>query len=210
MPPQGRHSTVNERRPPRHWAGEGVGCFGGVPPGAYARMRITLRVAAPRRFLAVPARTSTTKRFAPRSLRAAFAERTVTLAFLPPLTFLNVVARTLFPAVSPPTRRSVAPFASVHVTGTPVVAIEAAVPAVGAATLAATSFGAAAPASGTAPAIAGGAPAAAAPAPAGAAAAGGGPAGGSGAVSWRPSIGRQFHSSAGASVALSPTTAVLP
>src|SRR3954453_7299758 len=102
--------------------------------GAYARMRTTLRVALPRRFLAVPARTSITKRFAPRSLRAAFAERTLTLTFLPSLTFLEVVARALLAVVRPPTRRSVAPAGTVTLTDTPVVASAAVVAIAGAAT----------------------------------------------------------------------------
>src|SRR5919199_3997990 len=170
-------------------------------------MRITVRVALPRRFFAVPARTSTTKRFAPRSLRAAFAERIVTLTFLPALTFLKVVASALLAVVRTRARRSVAPAGTVTLTVTPVVASAAAVTVAGAVTRAARrGAGAAAPASGTAaPMARGPAAAAAATGPPG-----GGPAAGSGAASWRPSIGRQFHSSAGASVALSPTTAVLP
>src|SRR5919202_5832185 len=118
-------------------------------------MRITVRVALPRRFFAVPARTSRTKRFAPRSLRAAFAERIVTLTFLPPLTFLKVVASALLAVVRTRARRSVAPFGTVTLTGTPVVASAAAVTVAGAATRAARRGAAAAaaagaPASGTA------------------------------------------------------------
>src|SRR5918912_1883113 len=128
-------------------------------------MRITVRVALPRRFFAVPARTSPTKRFAPRILRAAFAERIVTLTFLPALTFLKVVASALLAVVRTRARRSVAPAGTVTLTGTPVVASAAGVTLAGAATRAArrgAAAGAGAPASGTAAPRARGAAAAAA------------------------------------------------
>src|ERR671933_2185095 len=136
-------------------------------------MRITVRVALPGRFFAVPARTSTTKRFTPRSLRAAFAERIVTLTFLPALTFLKVVASALLAVVRTRARRSVAPAGTVTLTVTPVVASAAAVTVAGAATRAArrgARAGAAAPASGTAAPMARGAAAAAAATGAGGAA----------------------------------------
>src|SRR3954454_8950330 len=137
----------------------------------YPRTRITLRVALPRRFLAVPAGTSTTKRLPARSLRATFAVCTVTLTFLPPLTFWKVVRRARLAVVRTRTRRSVAPVGTVTLTGTPVVASAAAVTVVGAARRARPTV--ATPTPGIAAAIARGPPAAAAAAPPGGAGAGG-------------------------------------
>ena len=71
-------------------------------------MRITLRVGLPRRFLAVPARASTTKRL-PTQLLRSFAERIFTFTLVPPLTLRKVLTSALLAVVRTRRRRSVAP-----------------------------------------------------------------------------------------------------
>src|SRR5215211_3568668 len=94
-------------------------------------MRITLRVAFPRRFLAVPARTSMTYRLPARSWRRSLADLILSFTFVPPLTFWKVENSGL-PAVVRTRRRTIdVPAGASTVTGTPVVPTDAAVIDVG-------------------------------------------------------------------------------
>src|SRR4051794_26657978 len=113
---------------------------------------MVLRVALPRRLRAVPARTPMTERLPPGSCLPRFAERTLILTFVPPLTFLKVENSALFAVVRTRRRTTEAPLGTATVTGTPVVATDAAVMADGAATRAAATRCVAirAPAGGTA------------------------------------------------------------
>src|SRR5690349_24213176 len=114
-------------------------------------MRSTLRVGSPRRFRAVPARTSMTYRLPDRSCLRSLAERILTLTFVPPLTCLKVENSALLAVVRTRRRTSVAPVGTATDTGTP---DDATVPA---ATVAGETTRAAAnvvPASGTAAASA--------------------------------------------------------
>src|SRR3954463_15589531 len=128
---------------------------------------MVLRVALPRRLRALPARAPMTSRLPARSCLRSFAERTLILTLVPPLTFLKVENSALLAVVRTRRRTSDAPLGTATVTGTPVVPTAAAVNALGAATRAAATRCAAsgAPASGPAAAI--GAPAEAAEAFAG-------------------------------------------
>src|SRR4051795_10668071 len=94
---------------------------------------MVLRVALPRRFLAVPARTSTTKRLPARSCLRSLADLILTLTLVPPLTFLKVANSALLAAVRTRRRTSVAPLGTVTVTGTPAPPTAAAVTVAGAA-----------------------------------------------------------------------------
>src|SRR3954468_9032459 len=142
---------------------------------------MTLRVALPRRFLAVPARASMTMRLPARSCLRSLADLILIVTFAPPLTFLKVENSAVLAVVRTRRRTRVAPCGTVTVTGTPVVPNVAAFTVAGAATRAAATA-TRAPRPGTAAATAGdAAPAAAAPAPPASAAGGFGP-GGSGAV----------------------------
>src|SRR3954469_15547059 len=171
---------------------------------------MTLRVALPRRFLAVPARASMTMRLPARSCLRSLADLILTLTFVPPLTVLKVENSALLAVVRTRRRTRVAPCGTVRVTGTPVVPNAAAFTVAGAATRA-TATATRAPSPGTAAATAAGEAARAGPAAAAPAAAGGSGAVGSAAVRLRPSIGRQFHSSAGVARSLFlPTTAGSP
>src|SRR3954464_721895 len=137
---------------------------------------MTLRVALPRRFLAVPARASMTMRLAARSCLRSLADLILTVTFAPPLTFLKVENSAVLAVVRTRRRTRVAPCGTVTVTGTPVVPNVAAFTVAGAGTRAAATPVAGggaraaatatrAPSPGTAAATAGdAAPAAAAPA----------------------------------------------
>src|SRR3954453_15632252 len=142
---------------------------------------MTLRVALPRRFLAVPARASMTMRLPARSCLRSLADLILTLTFVPPSTVLKVENSALLAVVRTRRRTRVAPCGTVRVTGTPVVPNAAAFTGAGAAGRPAATA-TRAPRPGTAAATAG-ATAAAGPAAAAAAPPGGGGPAGSGAVS---------------------------
>src|SRR3954453_5247201 len=87
---------------------------------------MVLRVALPRRFLAVPARASMTMRLPARSCLRSLADLILTVTFAPPLTFLKVENSALLAVVRTRRRTRVAPCGTVRVAGTPVVANAAA------------------------------------------------------------------------------------
>src|SRR4051794_11802427 len=115
---------------------------------------MTLRVALPRRFLAVPARASMTMRLPARRCLRSLADLIFTLTFDQPLTSLKAEKGALWEVVRTGRRPRVAPCGTVRVPGTPVVPNAAAFTVAGAVTRAAATA-TRAPRPGTAAATAG-------------------------------------------------------
>src|SRR3954447_25647358 len=82
-------------------------------------MRITLRVALPRRFLDEPARPSVRGPLPGRSWRRSLADLILSLTLAPPLTFWKVVNSGLPEVVRTPRRAMPVPAGAVNATGTP-------------------------------------------------------------------------------------------